>query len=79
MGQRITQITHFINLTFSVQFHPCLPGIEGILQAYIHLLHQSVNVKTIVSDLHIASFKQTPNLRHSLCRAKLLQPPSVID
>ena len=43
------------------------------------LLHQSVTMKTVIHDLPIINFGQPPNLRHSLCLAKLRQPPSVID
>ena len=64
---------------FNVQLDPGLPDITGILQKYMPLLHQSVTMKTVVTDLPNISFSQPPNLCHHLCRAKLCQPPSVID
>ena len=41
---------------FNVQFHPGLPGIKGIFQRYMPLLHQSVTTKTVVPDLPLISF-----------------------
>ena len=45
----------------------------------MHLLHQSVTMKTAVSDVPLISFSQPHNLCCSLCRAKLRQTASVID
>ena len=39
----------------NLQFHPGLPDIESILQKYMPLLHQSVTMKTVVSDLPLIS------------------------
>ena len=64
---------------FNVQYHPSLPDINGILQRYMPLLHQSVTMKTVVPDLPLISFSQPHNLCRSLCRAKLLQAASVND
>ena len=64
---------------FNVQFHPGLPDIKGILQMYMPLLHQPVNMKTVVPDKPIIRFSQTHNLCRSLCRATLRQPANVID
>ena len=36
---------------FNMQFHHGLPDTKGILQRYMPLLHQSVTMKTAVSDL----------------------------
>ena len=63
----------------NMQFRPGLSDIKGIFMKYIPLLHQSVTMKTVVPDLTIINFSQPPNLRHSLCRAKLRQPHSVND
>ena len=62
-----------------MQFHPSLPDIEGILQRYMHLLHQSVTMKAAVPDLPLIRFCQPHNFCRSLCRTKLRQPASVND
>ena len=64
---------------FSVQSHPGLPGIKGILQKYVSLLHQSVTMKTVIPEIPLISFSQPHNLCRSLCRAKLRQTASVND
>ena len=64
---------------FNVQFQPGLPDIEGILQKYMPLLHQSVTMKTVVPDLPLISFCQPHNMCRSQCRAKLRQTVSVND
>ena len=61
-------------LFFTVQFHPGLPDIKGILQKYLPLLHQSETMKSAVPTTPVMSFSQPPNLGASLCRAKLRQP-----
>ena len=58
-------------LFFTVQFHPALPDIKGIVNKYMPLLHQSNTMKTAVPRSPIMSFSQPPNLGRSLCRAKL--------
>ena len=63
----------------NVQLHPGLPDIKCILQMYMPLLHQSLIMKTAVPDISIISFSHPPNLGRCLCRAKLRQPPYVID
>ena len=63
----------------NVQLHPGLPGIKGILQKYMPLLHQPVTMKTVVPDLPLISLSQPHNLYRSLCRTNLRQTASVND
>ena len=64
---------------FNVQLHPGLPDIKGILQKYMPLLHQSVEMKTVVPDLPLISLSQPHYLCRSLCRAKFSLPASAKD
>ncbi|KAJ8032026.1 hypothetical protein HOLleu_25430 [Holothuria leucospilota] len=64
-------------LFFTVQYHPALPDIKGILTKFLPLLHQSDRLKLAVPAAPVMSFSQPPNLKRSLCRAKLLDPSRV--
>ena len=59
----------------SVQFHPGLPDMKGIIQKYMPSLHQSITMKTVVPDLPIISLSQPHNLCRSLCRVNIRQSP----
>ena len=54
-----------------ITFHPGLPDISAVLKKYQPLLHQSEQMLEAVPDLPVVSFRNPPNLRKKLVRAKL--------
>jgi peptide-methionine (R)-S-oxide reductase len=64
---------------FSVDFHPSLPDISGILRRFLPVLHQSEKLRRVVPEPPVISFKQPKNLGRMLCRAKIRNTPNSGD
>ena len=62
------------HIYFTVQYHPGLPDIKGILKKYLPLLHLSSRMREAVPELPIVSFRQPSNLKNLLVRAKVKDP-----
>ena len=59
---------------FTVQYHPGLPDIKGILKKFLPILYTSERMSMVSSRHPVVSFSQPKIFSQQLCRAKLQEP-----